>query len=153
RLSSWAREELTIVAIPVTLKAFSRIVFSFQLQKLLELRVARHELLGFGEFVIGQIITSAACYAQISQAAEGPRRRFDAFRRVECEQIENDARVRFFGPSQEALIIFFDQSNCTVDDYSVVRAQQFCRPRQKVRKVRAWHVNFGNDQARFVSAN
>src|SRR5437762_6069073 len=102
------REELPIVAIPITLKTFSRIVLSFQLEKLFELRIARQYLLGFREFMVGEIITSAAAYRQIDQATKGIRRRLNSWRRMECEQTENDARIRFFGPGEEALIIFFD---------------------------------------------
>ena len=72
---------------------------------------------------------------------------------MKCEQIENDARIRFFGPGEEALVIFFDQSHSTVDDHGAVRAQQFCRLCQKVWKIPAWDVNLSDDEARFFSAN
>src|SRR5438046_6825190 len=88
------REELPIIAIPITLKTFSRIVLSFQLEKLLELRIACQYLLGFCELMIRQVITSAAGDRQIDQAPKGIRRRFNSCRRMECEQIENDAGDR-----------------------------------------------------------
>src|SRR5437762_794711 len=46
-----------------------------------------------------------------------------------------------------------DQSHSTVDDCRAVRAQQFCRLCQKVRKLPAWDVNLSDDEARFFSAN
>src|SRR6266480_64482 len=110
--NSRAREKLPIMAIPITLKALSRIVLSFEVQKLFELRVARHDLLWFCEFMVSQIIASAAGYRQINQAAKGARGRFNAVRCVEREQIKDDARGRFFGPSEQALIIFFHQPDC-----------------------------------------
>src|SRR6266481_3542822 len=45
------------------------------------------------------------------------------------------------------------QSDSTVDDCRAVRAQQFCRLCQKVRKLPAWDVNLSDDEARFFSAN
>ena len=118
-----------------------------------KLRIACQYLLGFRELMVGEIITSAAGDRQIDQAPKGIRRRFNSCRRMECEQIENDARIRFFGPGEEALIIFFDQSHSTVDDYRAVRAQQFCRLCQKVWKIPAWDVNLSDDEARFFSGN
>src|SRR6266487_6963900 len=103
-----ACEKLPIVAVPITLKAFSGIMLSFQGEKLFELRVARHDLLEFRKFMIRKVITSAASYRQINQAAKGARRCFNAAECMECEQIEDDARIRFLGPSQKTLIVFFD---------------------------------------------
>src|SRR5206468_13045918 len=120
------REKLPIVSIPIALKAFRGIVICFQIEKLLELRIARHDLLGFRELMISQVITSAAGYSYINQAAKGTGRRFDASRCVEREQIEDDARIRLLGPSQKTLIVFFDQSHSAVDDDCPIRAQQFC---------------------------
>src|SRR5204862_3707571 len=127
--SSSARQKLLVVAIPVTLKAFGGIVLSLQVEKLFELRITCHDLPGFGEFMVGEVITSAASYRQINQAAKGPRRCFDACLSVEREQIEDHARIRFPGPSQEAFIVFFDEPNCAVDDSCMIRAQRFCRLR------------------------
>src|SRR5215471_6589887 len=73
-----AREEFPIIAIPIALKTFRRIVFSFQCQKFFELRIARQDLLWSGEFVIGQVITPATSYRQIDQATERASRSFDA---------------------------------------------------------------------------
>ena len=83
-------------------------MLSFQLEKFFELRVARHDLLWFREFMVSQIITSAAGYRQINQSAKRVPGRFNDCRCVEGVQIKDDARVRFLGPSQETLIIFFD---------------------------------------------
>src|SRR5438270_3309032 len=127
--SSSARQKLLVVAIPVTLKAFGGIVLSLQVEKLFELRITCHDLLGFGEFIVGEVIASAASSRQINQAAKRTRRCFDARGRMKCEQIEDDARIRFPGPSQKALIIFFDEPNCAIDDNCMIRAQQFCRLR------------------------
>jgi hypothetical protein len=71
--NSRAREELPVVAVPITLKAFGGIVLSFQVQKSFELRVARHDLLWFCKSVVGQIIASPTGYRQINQAAKGIR--------------------------------------------------------------------------------
>src|SRR5207249_8050427 len=54
---------------------------------------------------------------------------------------------------EETLIVFFDESNCTVNDDRAIRAQQFRRLRQKVWKVSARNINFGNDEARFFSSD
>jgi hypothetical protein len=148
-----AREKLPIVAIPIALKAFSGIVLSFQVEKLFELRVTRQYLLGLREFVISQVITAAAGYCQINQPTKGLRRRVDACLGVEREQIEDNARIRFFGPSQKALIIFFDQSNCTVNDDCTIGPQQVCGLRQKFGKIRARNINLGYDETRFLSAD
>ena len=75
---------------------------------MLELRVACQDLLWLCEFMVGQIIASALGYRQINQAAKGARGRFNAVRCMKREQIEDDACVRLFGPSEEALIVFFD---------------------------------------------
>src|SRR5437667_8895652 len=99
------------MAVPITLKAFSGIVLAFQLEKLFELRIARHDLLGYGELMIRQVITSAAGYRQIDQAAKRACRRFDACRCMKRAQIEDDARITFLGPRQESLVIFFNQSD------------------------------------------
>ena len=77
---SRGREELPIVAVPITLKAFGRIVLSFQFQELFELRVACQDLLWLCEFMVSQIIASAPGYRQINQAAKDARGRFNAVR-------------------------------------------------------------------------
>src|SRR5205809_7386730 len=90
------REELPIIAIPITLKTFSRIVLSFQLEKLLELRIACQYLLGFCELLIRQVITSPVGGRQIDQAPKGILRRFNDCRPMECWQMEYDSWTRFF---------------------------------------------------------
>ena len=111
-----ACERLPTVAIPIALKTFSRIVFSFQVQKFFELRIACDDLLWFRKFVIGQIITSTATDREIDESAKRAGGRFDAARCVEGKQIENYTGLGFFGPCKKALVIFFDQSNSAIDD-------------------------------------
>src|SRR5437773_10345907 len=147
------REKLPIISIPIALKTFRAIVLCFQTEKLLELRVARHEPLGFRELVVSQVIASAASDSQIDQTAKGPRRRFDSSWCMQREEIEDDARIRFFGPRQKALIVFFDQSYCAVDDDCPVRTQQFSGGSEEVGKISAWNVYFGNDKARLLASD
>src|SRR5438552_4118337 len=147
------REKLPIISIPLALKPFRAIVLCFQTEKLLELRVGRHDLLGFRELVVSQIIASAASDSQIDQTAKGARRRLDSSRCVQREEIEDDARIRFFGPRQKAFIVFFDQSHCAVDDDCPVRAEQFASVSEEVGKIRAWNVDFGNDKARLLASD
>src|SRR5437762_9334632 len=147
------REKLPIISIPVALKPFRGIVLCFQTEKLLELRVARHDLLGFRELVVSQVIASAASDTQIDQTAKGTRRRFDSSRCMQREKIEDDARIRFFGPRQKALIVLFDQSYCAVDNDCPVRAEQFSSVSQEVGKISARNVDFGNDKARLLASD
>src|SRR6266567_1999321 len=92
-----ACEKLPIVAIPIALKTFSRVVLFLQIQKFFELRIARDDLLWFRKFMIGQVITPAPRYRQIDQSAERTRRRFNAARCMKREQIENDTGVGLLG--------------------------------------------------------
>src|SRR5882757_2184313 len=69
-----ACEKLPIIAIPITLKPLARIVLFLQIQKFFKLRIAGSDLLGFREFVIRQVITSAASDREINESAERTRR-------------------------------------------------------------------------------
>src|SRR5207248_3744804 len=121
-----ACEKLSIVAIPIALKTFSRIVFSFQVQKFFELRIACDDVLCFRKFVIGQVITSTASDREIDESAKRAGGRFDAARCVEGKQIENYTGVGLFAACKKALVIFFDHSHGPVDDGCTIRAQQIC---------------------------
>src|SRR5438270_556547 len=48
-----ACEKLSIVTVPLTLKVFSRIVFSFEREKLFKLRITRDDLLSRRKFMVG----------------------------------------------------------------------------------------------------
>jgi len=80
----------------------------FQVEKLFELRVARQDLARVSQIYDTSGKTSTASYRQIDQSAKRACRRFDAVWFMKCEQVEDDARVRFFGPGQKALLVFFD---------------------------------------------
>src|SRR5207249_9920791 len=54
------REHFLVVAIPVALKALAGIVFPFQFEKFVELRITRRDLVARREFVIRQIVASAS---------------------------------------------------------------------------------------------
>ena len=54
------REHFPVVAIPVALKALAGIVFPFQFEKFVELRITRRDLVARREFVIRQIVASAS---------------------------------------------------------------------------------------------
>src|SRR5881398_2437161 len=101
-----ACEKLPIVVIPIALKTFSRIVFSFQVQKFFELRIACDDLLWFRKFVIGQIITSTATDREIDESAKRAGGRFDAARCVEVEQIENYTGVGFLAHARKLCHLF-----------------------------------------------
>src|SRR4029077_2002576 len=72
---------------------------------------------------------------------------------MEREQIENDTSVGLLGPCKKALVIFFDQSDGAVDGGCAIRAQQICCLRQKIGKVRAWNIDFCDDETRLITAD
>src|SRR5437763_14824769 len=84
-------EKLSIVAVPITLKAFSGIVLSLQVEKLFELRMARDDLFGFGELMIRPVITATAGYRQIDHTTKRASRRFGHCRWLETVAPANDA--------------------------------------------------------------
>src|SRR5438477_5128607 len=75
-------KHLTVVPVPVALKALGRVVFSFQLQEFWQLRIAIQDLFAPGEPMVGQVITSVSRGCQIDQPSEGIGRLFNSHRGV-----------------------------------------------------------------------
>src|SRR5258708_19513604 len=67
-----ACEKLPIIAIPITLKPLTRIVFFLQIQKFFELRIARDDLLWFPKFMVGPSITPTPSDRQTNQPPQQP---------------------------------------------------------------------------------
>src|SRR5215472_3994072 len=71
-----------VVAIPIALKAFGRIVFPFELQELRELGIARQHLLASRVPVVGEIVGAVASRGHIDQPAERIRGMCHPLRRM-----------------------------------------------------------------------
>src|SRR5215468_7150593 len=67
------------------------------------------------------------------------------FRAMNRVQVENRAGVWLFGPSQETLIIAFNQPHCSINQLDVVLAKIVSNLREEVFELCTRNVDFGND--------
>src|SRR5436190_22767431 len=104
-----------VVPIPIALESFVWIMLQFQLQELLELRIALQHLFARCVSVIGQIKTSISSNGQIDQRTKRARCSTDTFGGMWCVKIENHTGIGLFGPRQKTFGVFFDESNRSVD--------------------------------------
>ena len=87
--SQLVRERRLVMAVPVALEAFLRVVLSLETQEVNELRIAGLHLLAGREAVIGEEVTAAVFDQAVDDAAEVLGRLAFAFVGVQDVQVAN----------------------------------------------------------------
>src|SRR5215208_2780436 len=87
-----------VVAIPLALEQFLRIVFKLELEKILQLRVARVDLPAQAVAVVGGVVAAAVLQAEVNQAAHHVARLDQPARGVLDMHIEDHAGVGLARP-------------------------------------------------------
>src|SRR5215471_19526725 len=108
-------EHLPVVAVPVALKDFCRIVLALGRQEFRELWIASFHLLAISKPVVSEVVAAAVLDRQIDQQAESAGGVLDALRIMRDVKIEDHACVAVLGPGKEALVILFNQADNSVN--------------------------------------
>src|SRR5437867_8916183 len=109
-------EHARVEAIPVALEQLLGVVPALQLQEVDELRVAGLDLRPRRPVMVGQVIAAAVLDRPVDEATEIACRLLDRLRIVRRVNVEDDARVAFLRPWEEALIVLLDEADGAVDD-------------------------------------
>jgi hypothetical protein len=111
------------MAIPIALEGFGWVVPALRPQKLDHARMARLDLAPTRPAVIGEEVAAAEFDRAVDQAAEIIGRLGDAIRRVIDVQVHDRADPRLARPSENTLIVAFDQADGAVDQSDAVLSE------------------------------
>lgn len=116
-------EHFSVVAIPVALKSFGRVVVAFEAEEVGELGVAGFDLLARRPAMVGEVVVAAHFNGAGDEAAKVGLRFTDARRAVCGVEVEDDAGVILFCPGEKTFVVALDEPDCAVDQLDGVAAE------------------------------